>query len=727
MHDPLAAWLRPGPAAPPEAVAAALARALLPPVAEDAPPGWLRSDQQLSFGRALSAVRRHGGALLADGVGTGKTWIGLAVAGAVDPGRPIHVLVPAALMPQWREAGRRIGCEVLIHSHETLSRGRAPRSGPGPVVIDESHRFRTPTTRRYETLAPWCVGRRGLLLSATPAVNHLEDVVHQLRLFVRDDALAWSGVASLLARAREGAGGPFARLVVTGEDRSAQLPVRVEQDIAPREWAGSPFERLRRGTIALRLAGDPSVAGLLRMSLFLALASSPAALAAALSRYAGLLRHAEDALASGRTISREVIRRMAGRDRDQLVLWPLVTDAGSDPDLATEDLAQVRELTIAARAWSAAPDAKVRALAEILRRHRPTLVFTSAVATVGHIRRHLGGRGIAWCTGRSAGLDGMEVPRESVLDWFRRTPPPEPDRARPPSLLIATDVAAEGLDLPLVERVVHYDLPWTQVRLEQRSGRAVRLGARHEQVEVIRFRPPEELEEALRRDAILERKSGLPSALGLDHGADAPWRTSARIAARWAGRRAIEGVAVVPGSLAGVLAGFRIRPSGERPRDIVLARIGRRWSDDPGLTARLLSAAEGHSLVRPPDPTLLRGVLRGLSAQVRSALRLAHGARIAAGARPPMHRLALRRMLGLAREAARSRDRECLALLERGIRFLRRGHTAGESRSTLGWADLPEEALFQALMRLPREATEPAPEGVEIIGILVVEAVPRCR
>src|ERR1043166_323673 len=75
------------------------------------------------------------------------------------------------------------------------------------------------TARGYATLAPWCVGRRGLLVSATPAVNRLEDVAHQLLLFVRDDALGWSGVASL-RRGLAGRGEALAHLIVTGEDRS---------------------------------------------------------------------------------------------------------------------------------------------------------------------------------------------------------------------------------------------------------------------------------------------------------------------------------------------------------------------------------------------------------------------------------------------------------------------------------------------------------------------------
>ncbi|MBI3746094.1 MAG: hypothetical protein HY264_06140 [Chloroflexi bacterium] len=42
--------------------------------------------------------------------------------------------------------------------------------------------------------------------------------------------------------------------------------------------------------------------------------------------------------------------------------------------------------------------------------------------------------------------------------------------------LLASDVAAEGLNLQRAGRIVHYDLPWTAVRLEQRDGRALRQG-----------------------------------------------------------------------------------------------------------------------------------------------------------------------------------------------------------------------------------------------------------
>ncbi len=57
-------------------------------------------------------------------------------------------------------------------------------------------------------MAPWLVGRRALLLSATPVVNRLDDLGAQLRLAVRDDALAASGIGSLSLLLASGLGHP---------------------------------------------------------------------------------------------------------------------------------------------------------------------------------------------------------------------------------------------------------------------------------------------------------------------------------------------------------------------------------------------------------------------------------------------------------------------------------------------------------------------------------------
>jgi hypothetical protein len=705
----LSEWLRPGPSVPPEAVAAALARAFLPAVAADPAPEWLRADQQLSFGRALAAIRRFGGALLADGVGTGKTYVALAVASRLEPVHPIHVVVPASLKWQWTEAARRTGLTILLHSHEALSRGRLPFEGRGAVIVDESHWFRSSDTQRYRTMRRWCLGRRGLLLSATPAVNRLEDVAHQLLLFVRDDALAWRGAATLLA-------GEFAELMVTGADRTGVLPSRHQRALVVVEPPGSAAAAILRGIESLTLSTDRGIASLVRVMLLQALASSPAAVADSLARYHALLLHAQDALAAGQRVTRQRIRSLVGSAFEQLVLWPMVAESAAVPELALEDLVPVGVLELLARDWGRQAVSKLDELRRSTSDHRPTLVFTTYAATVRHIRTRLGGSGVAWCTGQSAGLDRMPASREVVLDWFRRSSPPHPH------LLVATDVAAEGLDLPLIERVIHYDLPWTAVRLEQRSGRAVRLTTTTKEIEVIRFLPGADLEALIRKEAIIDHKAVLPNALGLGDNSVAPWKLRARIAEEWSGRSTEEGIARVSGDRTGAVAGFRVVGVDGGVREVVKARVGSGWTDDPGTVSRLLSLARGQRARRTVDRAAVRAELRRFTGVVRAALATLHGAVASGGGIAPPARRMIRRLRRLAGAAIRARDAVRLGLLERGIGFLRRGHTAGEATLVEDWLALSDRELLEALGGMPAAPPEGI-ERVELIGLLLVERV----
>jgi len=66
--------------------------------------------------------------------------------------------------------------------------------------------------------------------------------------------------------------------------------------------------------------------------------------------------------------------------------------------------------------------------------------------------------------------------RTALLEHFR-------DHA---SILIATEAAAEGLNLQFCSLVINYDLPWNPQRIEQRIGRCHRYGQKHDVV-VINF------------------------------------------------------------------------------------------------------------------------------------------------------------------------------------------------------------------------------------------------
>jgi SNF2 family DNA or RNA helicase len=64
--------------------------------------------------------------------------------------------------------------------------------------------------------------------------------------------------------------------------------------------------------------------------------------------------------------------------------------------------------------------------------------------------------------------------RQALVDYFR-------DQAE---IMIATEAAAEGINLQFCSLIVNYDLPWNPQRVEQRIGRCHRYGQKHDVVVV---------------------------------------------------------------------------------------------------------------------------------------------------------------------------------------------------------------------------------------------------
>ncbi len=78
-------------------------------------------------------------------------------------------------------------------------------------------------------------------------------------------------------------------------------------------------------------------------------------------------------------------------------------------------------------------------------------------------------------SGRASGSREIDM-RTALIEYFR-------DHA---TLMVATEAAAEGLNLQFCSLVVNYDLPWNPQRVEQRIGRCHRYGQRYDVV-VINF------------------------------------------------------------------------------------------------------------------------------------------------------------------------------------------------------------------------------------------------
>ncbi|MCC7072902.1 MAG: DEAD/DEAH box helicase [Deltaproteobacteria bacterium] len=128
-------------------------------------------------------------------------------------------------------------------------------------------------------------------------------------------------------------------------------------------------------------------------------------------------------------------------------------------------------------AHAVAPQEREHAVVNVLRFHEPpsALVFCATREGVFHLHASLQERGFS-VVSLSGELSQAE--RNRSLHAMRD------GRAR---VLVATDVAARGLDLPTVALVVHADLPQNEAALLHRSGRTGRAGRKGTSVVLVPY------------------------------------------------------------------------------------------------------------------------------------------------------------------------------------------------------------------------------------------------
>lgn len=154
-----------------------------------------------------------------------------------------------------------------------------------------------------------------------------------------------------------------------------------------------------------------------------------------------------------------------------------------------------------------AKHAKLQSLSDILRDESidRVLVFTRTKRGADRVNRHLTGTGV-----NSAALHGnkSQGAREKALDGFRQ------GRVR---VLVATDIAARGLDVPEITHVVNYDLPNEPESYVHRIGRTARAG--REGVAVSLCDGSErgflrDIERQIRSQLVVTHGAGTPDSMG---------------------------------------------------------------------------------------------------------------------------------------------------------------------------------------------------------------------
>jgi hypothetical protein len=388
------------------------------------------------------------------------------------------------LQKQWRETLTAFGVDACFVTHDGVATTHyVPLPRRRLVVVDEAHAFRNPRTRRYAGLARRTVGARVLLVTATPVCNALGDLEALLRLIASDDVLADLGVPSIdvafALRDREALSAIVAALVIR-RDR-----VVVSEAL----WFGELERRVVRHPIygddgevarlidALRfpLVGDHAI---LRRFLWRRLESSEAALLESLRRQLRFYERALACVAAGRTLLKRDYRRAFSHEEDreafqQVLFWELFAPPGAADAQAIRD--EVARLEALAECVTRSPRMKLQLLVDLVRDERqPMLIFTGAAATAHELYDAL--REIRPCGVITARERSLDV----VLHAFTRGQL---------DVVISTDLASEGLNLQRAGVVVHYDIPWNPVKLDQRNGRAHRIGQLRRAVRAIYFLP----------------------------------------------------------------------------------------------------------------------------------------------------------------------------------------------------------------------------------------------
>ena len=169
-----------------------------------------------------------------------------------------------------------------------------------------------------------------------------------------------------------------------------------------------------------------------------------------------------------------------------------------------EELAGFTELagriTVNAKGQALLPALKTAlARAEQLGAKRKAVIFTESRRTQTYLFELLAANGYAGQLVLMNGSNTDPVSRQYYDGWLRRHAGQEcvsgsrpvdikaaiieefRDRA---SILIATEAAAEGVNLQFCSLVVNFDLPWNPQRIEQRIGRCHRYGQEHDVVVV---------------------------------------------------------------------------------------------------------------------------------------------------------------------------------------------------------------------------------------------------
>jgi superfamily II DNA or RNA helicase len=340
------------------------------------------------------------------------------------------------------------------------------------VVIDESHNVTNSSTQNYRLATMLARQTDALILaSATPHNGDPKSFAALIRM-LEPSAVEPDGVGLDEAQVK--------RLIVRRHRHSPEVAAVVGADWAERQ---EPDNRLVptspvEDEIAVELedtwlwptSGHSPYSGkggatLFPWTLAKAFLSSPAALRES-------VRNRIRALSGGHAQADSADELLGSAEDDE---------TGAGTGAATTELAALRRLEALAERSMSEPSAKYDALLSHLRAIGVSrgsgvraVVFAERLATLDWLQRKLT-RDIGLPPDAVVQLHGgqADTVQQETVDSFKLA-------SSPIRILVTGDVASEGVNLhSQCHHLIHFDIPWSLIRIEQRNGRIDRYGQRH--------------------------------------------------------------------------------------------------------------------------------------------------------------------------------------------------------------------------------------------------------
>ena len=200
-------------------------------------------------------------------------------------------------------------------------------------------------------------------------------------------------------------------------------------------------------------------------------------------------------------------------DLDELDIEDGVEDALEAISLDMEEEIQELELiiSVAKQAEFQHPDVKVETLTDTIdsilnaEPDQKIIVFTEFVATQAYLQQLLENKG--YTVSILNGGMSIEERNEALREFREKT-----------SIFISTDAGGEGLNLQFSNIIINYDLPWNPMKIEQRCGRADRIGQKRD-VHIYNFIITDTVENRV-REVLEEKLSVILAEMGVDKYSD---------------------------------------------------------------------------------------------------------------------------------------------------------------------------------------------------------------